>query len=89
MINLIEIPQRADAKVGYEVSNNILTITLDDVKEVVDFTQFGEGIAEEIEMENISLNPIIKAEKIGDIFNIKVLRFYSYEEKELFENGYN
>jgi len=89
MINIIEIPQRSDNVITFKTNKNVLTVTLNGVEEVFDFTQFGEGIAEEIEIENISLNPIIKAEKIGDIFNIEVLRFYSYEEKELFENGYN
>ena len=85
MIKLTKIPQRADKKVLYEVDNDVLTITLDGIKELVDFTEFGEGFAETIEMESLSINPILKAEKIADTINIKVLQFYSQEEKHLFE----
>lgn len=89
MINLIYSPQRADIKAEYIVSDDVLTVTIDDKKEIFDFTGLEDGIAEEIIVENLSVNPIVKVEKIGDEINIKVIRFYTFEEKELFENGYN
>lgn len=89
MINLIKVPQRADVQIVHTINNDILTIKIDEIEETFDFTGLNEGIAEEIIVENLPLNPILKAEKIGDTINIEVLRFYSFEEKELFENGYN
>lgn len=89
MINLIEIPQRVDIKVEHIINNDILTVKIDEVEEIFDFTGLEEGIAEEIISDVLPINPIISAEKIGDTVNIKVIRFYSADEKELFENGTN
>ena len=89
MINLIYTPQRADIKVEYVINDDVLTVIIDNVTEIFDFTGFEEGIAEEIIAETLPINPIISAEKIGDTVNIKVIRFYTFEEKELFENGDN
>lgn len=87
MINLIYSPQRADIKAEYIVNDDILTVKIDDKVETFDFTEFEEGIAEEIITEVLPINPIISAEKTGDTVNIKVIRFYTFEEKEMFENG--
>ena len=89
MINLIYSPQRADIKAEYIVNDDILTVKIDDKVETFDFTEFEEGIAEEIITEVLPTNPIVSAEKTGDIVNIKVIRFYTFEEKEMFENGTN
>lgn len=89
MINLIYTPQRADFKAEYIVNNDILTVKIEEIEEIFDFTGLEEGIAEEIIAEILPINPIISAEKIGDTINIKVIRFYTFEEKELFENGTN
>lgn len=89
MINLIETPQRADFKAEYKTNNDILTIKINDTTETFDFTGLAEGKAEEIVVEILLVNPILSAEKVGDTINIKVIRFYTFEEKELFENGYN
>ncbi len=87
MINIIETPQRADFKAEFTTNNDILTIKINDVTEMFDFTGLSEGIAEEIIVETLPVNPIISAEKIGDTVNIKVIRFYTFEEKELFEDA--
>lgn len=87
MINLIYSPQRADIKAEYVVNNDILIVKIDNVMETFDFTGLEEGIAEEIIAEELPINPIISAEKIGDTVNIEVIRFYTFEEKELFEDG--
>lgn len=85
MINLSYIPQRADIKAEYIVENDILTATINDVTETFDFTGLSEGRAEEIIAETLPINPIIKAEKTGDVVNVSVIRFYTIDEKELFE----
>jgi len=89
MINLIETPQRSDIKANYIIENDILTVIVDDgtakATEVFDFTGLEEGIAEEIIAEALPVNPIISVEKIGDIVNITVIRFYGKNEKHLFE----
>lgn len=87
MINLIYTPQRADIKAEYIINNDILTVRINDVSEVFNFTGFEEGIAEEIITEVLPINPIINAEKIGGTVNITVIRFYSEDEKEVFEIG--
>ena len=87
MIDLIETPQRADIKAEYTVNNDVLTVMIGDIKETFDFAELEEGIAEEIIAETLPVNPIISAEKIGETLNIKVIRFYGEDEKELFENG--
>lgn len=87
MINLIYTPQRADIKAEYTVENDILTVTIGESTEIFDFTGLEEGIAEEIIVEVLPINPIISAEKIGDTINITAIRFYGADEKEVFENG--
>ena len=89
MINLIETPQRADIKAEYIINNDILTVKINDKMETFDFTGLNEGIAKEIIVEVLPFNPILSAEKIGDTINVKVIRFYGADEKELFENGNN
>lgn len=89
IINLIETPQRADVKVDYIINNDVLTVKMNDIVETFDFTGLQEGRAEEIIAETLPINPIIGAEKIGDTVNIKVIRFYTFEEKELFEGVQN
>ena len=87
MINLIYTPQRAEIKAEYIVDNDVLTVKIDDVEEVFDFTGLEEGMAEEIIAEALPINPIVKVEKIGDTVNVTVIRFYGADEKEVFENG--
>lgn len=85
MVNLIYTPQRADIKVEYTINYDILTVKIEDIEEVFDFTGLEEGIAEEIIAEELPINPVISAEKIGDIVNIVAIRFYGEDEKHLFE----
>jgi len=90
MINITYEPQRSNLyKAEYFVENDILTVKIDTIEEVFDFTGLDEGIAEEIITEVLPINPIINAEKTGDTVNIQVIRFYGEEEKEVFENGTN
>lgn len=89
MINLIYTPQRSDIKSHYEINGDILTVTIGESTEVFDFTGLEEGIAEEIIVETLPINPIVSVEKIGGIVNITVIRFYSADEKEVFEHGEN
>ena len=85
MINLIYTPQRADIKAEYIINNDVLTVKINDKTEAFDFTGLDEGIAEEIVAEVLPINPIVSAEKVGNVINITVIRFYSKEEKHLFE----
>ena len=87
MINLIKSPQRADIKIKYAINNDVLTVKMDDMEEIFDFTGLEEGVAEKIIADVLPINPIISAEKTRNIINIKVIRFYNSDEKELFENG--
>ena len=85
MINLTESPQRADIEIQYTISNDILTAIIGESIETFDFTGIEEGIAEEIIVEILTINPIVNVEKIGDMVNITVVRFYAEDEKQLFE----
>lgn len=85
MIKIKESPQRADMKISYAISNDILTITLDGVSEVFDFTGMPEGKLDSVEVESLKLNPIISAEKIGEEITVEVLRFYGIDEKHIYE----
>lgn len=85
MINLTYTPQRADFKAEYIINNDILTVKIGDKEENFDFTGLEEGVAEEIIAEELPINPVISAEKIGDIVNIVAIRFYGKDEKHLFE----
>lgn len=81
MISIIETPQRADFKVEYATDNDILTVTIGDKTEIFDFMLIPEGIAEEITIQVLLVNPIVSVEKIADTINITVIRFYSEAEK--------
>lgn len=85
MINLIYSPQRADYKAEYTVNNAILTVNIGEVEETFDFTELEEGIAKEIITEELPINPVISAEKVGGTINVTVIRFYGGDEKHLFE----
>ena len=85
MINLIMTPQRSNYKAEYNVENDVLTVSIDDVSEIFDFTGLPEGIADEILVETLPINPIVSAEKIGETINITTIQFYGEAEKELYE----
>lgn len=85
MINLNLTPQRSNVKVNYIVDNDILTIIMDGIEEVFDFNGLPDGIAEEIIVEALTVNPIISVEKIDDDINITAIKFYGLDEKHMFE----
>lgn len=89
MINIVYIPQESGYKAEYIINNDVLTVTINNISETFDFTRLEEGVAEEIIVEELPINPIVSAEKIGDAVNITVIRFYNSDEKELFEDGTN
>ena len=89
MIRVIETPQRADMKINYVVDGDILNVTIDGVTEEFDFTGLPEGRMTEIEPDELKVNPIVEAEKIGDEITIKLIRFYGKDEREVFEFGEN
>lgn len=85
MINLIETPQRADIKSEYKVENNKLIMTIGEVTETLDATKLNENL-DEITIEKLPINPIVKVEKRGEEVDVTVIRFYGADEKHLFEN---
>lgn len=90
MIKIIELPQRNDnMKINYTVDGDILHVTIDGVTEEFDFTGLPEGRMTEIEPDELMVNPIVEAEKIGDEIRITLIRFYGEDEKEVFEFGEN
>ena len=89
MIKIIETPQRADMKISHFVDGDVLNITIDGVTEEFDFTGLPEGRMTEIEPDELKINPIVGAEKIGDEITIRLIRFYGKDEKEVYEFGEN
>jgi ribosomal protein S1 len=87
VISLVYTPQRADFRADYAVNSDVLTVTIEEITETFDFTGLEEGVAEEIITETLPINPIAKAEKIGETVNVTVIKFYDFEEKPLFEAG--
>lgn len=87
MIKIIETPQYAPFKYEYKVNGDVLTLTMGEKTEVLDLTELEEGQAESIELEVLSINPIVSIEKTGEIIEVTLIRFYGDDEKEVFENG--
>jgi hypothetical protein len=85
MINLNLTPQRSDLKINYIIDNDVLTVIVDEIEEVFDFTDFPEGTAEEIFTDILPINPIIHVEKFGEDINVEAIKFYSLDEKHLYE----
>lgn len=86
MIELVEIPQRSDDyNIKYEINGDVLSVTVNGINEIFDFTGLPEGVAESIISENLPINPILSAKKIGDVVTIEVSRVYGHDEKHLFE----
>lgn len=89
MIKIIETPQYSPFKYEYEIKGDILTLTMNSQSEVLDLTELEEGQAESIELEVLTINPVVSIEKTGEVIEITLIRFYDDDEKELFENGEN
>ena len=80
-------PQRSDIyRVTYELNECVLKITLNDIEEVFDFTEFEDGIAEEITPDKLPLNPIVSLEKINGEIHATVIQFYGEMEKSVYES---
>ena len=89
MIKIIETPQYATFKYAYEIKDNVLTLSMNEETEVLDLTELEEGQAEFIELEVLPINPVVSIEKMGEVIEVTLIRFYDDDEKELFENGEN
>ena len=79
--------QRSDIyRVTYELNECVLKITLNGIEEVFDFTEFEDGIAEEITPDELPLNPIVSLEKIKGEIHVTVIQFYGEMEKSVYES---
>ena len=87
MLNLNLTPQRSDIKINYTIDNDILTVSINGLEEIFDFTDLPDGIAEEIIAETLPVNPIISVEKNGDDINITAIKFYGLDEKHMYERA--
>lgn len=81
-----EMPQRSDFyTMSYEINNDILEITINGTSEVFDFTGLPDGVIDSLEIESLSINPIIEAKKEDGILTVSMIRFYGSEEKHIYE----
>lgn len=84
MIKVIETPIRSENQLSYEIEDDVISITLNGITESVDFTGLPEGKAQEITFDHFE-TPIYHAEKSGETIEVTIARFYSEQEKHLFE----
>lgn len=87
MIKIIDTPQRSEDILNYKITGDIVEITLNGNTESFDFTGMPEGILEDIEVEELSYNPIVEGSKVGNELTLTIIRPYSFEEKYLFEEA--
>lgn len=87
MIVINEIPIRSDYRISHIINEDILTVTIEGIEEEFDFTGMPDGALEGIEVDFLPLNPILNAIKELGVLTIDLYRFYSFEEKYLFEEG--
>lgn len=79
-------PQRSDFyKATYDLTDDVLTVSINEVVETFDFSEFPDGIAEEITPELLPINPIVSVAKVNGELNITVIQFYGEDEKVKFE----
>lgn len=80
-------PQRGDLYVAsYQLENDVLTISLNDVVETFDFSELPDGVAEEIIPDLLPINPIVSVERVDGVLNITVIQFYGESEKSVYES---
>ena len=83
-------PQRSDFYIStYQLENDILTVSINDVVETFDFSQFPDGVAEQITTETLPINPIVSAQRVNGELNITVIQFYGKDEKDQYEVPYD
>jgi|GEM_PF-2930589 hypothetical protein len=82
---LIFSPQFSNIKSSYKLENQKLTISIDGIEEVFDFSVMPDGILEHVEVEILPINPILSAKKSNGILEIIVIKFYDDDEKMLYE----
>lgn len=80
-------PQRSDFYTStYQLENDVLTISLNDVVETFDFSEFPDGVADEIIPDLLPINPIVSVERVDGVLNITVIQFYGESEKSVYES---
>lgn len=80
-------PQFSDFYVStYQLENDVLTVSINDVVETFDFSSFGDGVAEEIIPDLLPINPIVSVERVDGVLNITVIQFYGESEKSVYES---
>ena len=79
-------PQRSDFyKATYDLTDDILVVTVNEVVEMFDFSVFPDGVAEEITPELLPINPIVSVKRANGELLITVIQFYGEDEKAKYE----
>ena len=79
-------PQRSDFhNATYKLEYDILTVSVNDIVEKFDFSEFPDGVAEEITPELLPVNPIVSVKRENGELLITVIQLYGEAEKELYE----
>ena len=81
-MKIFKSPQRADKEIGYSIENEVITVELEGITEVYDFSEMPEGKAESIESEVFSFNPILSAKRENGILFVEVLNFIKADATE-------
>lgn len=84
---IIYTPQRSDFYTStYQLENDVLTVSINDTVETFDFSEFPDGVAEEIITESLPINPIMRVERIQGELKVTVIQFYGESEKHEYES---
>ena len=75
-------PQFSERVLKYEFNNDVVTVTLNGVTEVFDFTGMPNGVADSIESEAFNFNPVISAKKENNILYLKLINFIGVDATE-------
>lgn len=82
-MNVIYSPQRSEQKINYTFDNEIINVELNGKHYATyDFTGLPDGESE-IDLETFT--PLLAAKRENGVLTVKLLMYYTAEEKEKFE----
>lgn len=85
-MNIIKSYQLNDVdEISWKVDKEKITITLNNKKEIFDFTGLPFGSVDKIEVEVLDYCPIVSAKKDEKGIELEIICFYKTSEKENFE----
>ena len=75
-------PQFNKDKIEYTFGKDVVTATMNGVKEKFDFSGMPDGVADSIESEVFGFNPVLSARKENDILHLELINFIGEDATE-------